>query len=400
MQPWIVPSSDETPITDANSTAEVDVMLQCYEGFRRRDPELGHLGLPSIVSNPRLGNLLRADFTSADKTKVHRFACMGNGSSMQEEISVPPLYPPDRTSPDAATQRAVAAWIARKKAEEIAETTAPSFPPPDARTVHDLEGIWLEGKPAGDGPCVSNWYGYKTQIEFEFRTSGGLVQIFEPPDLFTILQVLGVRRDGDLLSLQGVSRDGTHKTVIMQIRVFPDHLEFQHTSAQQPGQTNEIAYRCGTANPTVNDSVSAQELAEFTPPVSGGWTLLAEQPGIANKDTCRGNIPKSAVSNAYSLQLELYGPVHYWVFGYGFPTHRNLVFDYVRGMHAQGDHVLRLDLQKHLEKGAGWDVPDSRGDLYQLTLIDEGDHIRIPELAMNFAKCTTEDKGSVGMHRL
>ena len=120
---------------------------------------------------------------------------------MQEDISVSPLYPPDAKSPDAATERAVEAWAARRKAEAIAEATAPPFPRPSTETIRYLEGIWLVGKEPDKGACLTNWYDGKTQIEFEFRKSGGRFLIFEPPDLFTAITITGVEKTGNDLVL-------------------------------------------------------------------------------------------------------------------------------------------------------------------------------------------------------
>jgi hypothetical protein len=259
-----------------------------------------------------------------------------------------------------------------------------------------LEGIWLIGKQPDKGMCIAHEYG-EEQWEFEFRKTGGRLLIFEPYDLFTAVSVPQIERTGDLLSIQGQTRDG--KLIPLNpIRLLPpDRIELlpkaEDGSSAATSPKAVIAYRCGAADFAVNSSVTMEALAVLTPSLSGSQGFPEVEPGVSDEDLCQGR------GKGRWLQFELLGPVHYWVFGRGpWPEHR-LEFDFVRSVRQLDPHALKLGMQERLAKGEGWDAAESRGKNYELTVIDHGARIEIPELSATFARCKPDDPGGVGMHR-
>lgn len=392
-------SADEMPVT-GDGTSETDRLLTCYAKFQGPDLKGDALGPPRITHSDQFGYVLRADFKAKKGEAPSRLVCSSHGFVTGSGGS--PLYPPDSTTPDAATQKVIDGWIARRNAEARAEATASRSQPPDADTVRYLEGIWLIGAQPDKGACIANAY-EQTQVEFEFRKTGGRVQIFEPePYLFTAISISGIQKQDDLLVLQGAVRNGGYRTIMRLRKLPPDRIEVLPQTNARPGAQPEFAYRCGAANTAVNESIDLETLATFAPPVSGGWSLVSTVPGIPDSDICQGTAKLNAEQEKAfrSLQLEFYGPVHYYVFGWNFwPAHR-LSFDLIRGMKREGDHTLKLEMQEHVLGRGGWDIPASQGKPYELTLIDHGDRIEIPELATTFAKCEPENPASVGWHRM
>jgi hypothetical protein len=405
--PSMQPAADETPV-DTPGSDETDALLDCYAKFRGPAPYQFDVGPPRITHSPEAGYVLRADYNrdskeSLEKGSVDRLICWKGGARAQRYQTIPPLYLPQSLSPDVATARVMEGWAERRNREEALNKVR--FATPDGATIHYLEGIWLVGEKPDKGSCLANSYDYKTQIEFEFHKTGGRALIFEPPDLFTAIAISGIDKKDNVLSIQGLSRDGVRKAV-MRVRILPDHLEFLSVHDPVSSTTTpaavDSAYRCGDPDPSVNAAVSFEKLATMVPPVSGGYAIMKAIPGVPDTDLCQGKVGPEFRQQGQKqpwLQLELYGPVHYWILGFNFPSNDRHVFDYVRTVKDAGDHTLKLEMQEHLEKGDGWDVPESRGKLYELTLIDHGGRIEIPELATTFVKCKPTDPASLGVHR-
>src|SRR5262245_19917464 len=77
----------------------------------------------------------------------------------------------------------------------------------DQQTNSYLEGIWILDVVPDGGPCVSHWY-TETQLEFEFRKTGGRLLIYEPYDLFTAIAIPEMSLEGDAISISALTRDG------------------------------------------------------------------------------------------------------------------------------------------------------------------------------------------------
>ena len=391
----MVPANDETAI-DGDGNAETDALIDCYAKFA--GPTLAGPGIaaPHIVRSPRRSLLLRADFTGSAAGTVGRLVCSGGGFETQNRLAVAPL---DATA-DPSTQRLIAGWRARREAGAIAAVTARHLAPPNEEIRKLLEGIWLIGAKPDKGPCMAHWY-LQTQIEFEFRKTGGRALVFEPYDLFTAIKIAGIEKANGVLTVQAEARDGgLHTFLRLRLRpAAPDRLE--RMTPDTSGAPSQTLYKCGNADLSVDASVGPDRLALVSPPVTGGWSLAATRPGITDADICKGTAPYVAGGpEPKSLQIELLGPDHYFVFGWGFwPEHR-LAFDFVRGVEDRGKNGLLLHMQEHLEKGDGWDGPEARGKLYDLTILDRGSRIEIPELGASFVRCQPADPASAGMHRL
>ncbi len=385
----MVPSADEKPFDGAASEA-TDTLFDCYHRQLLDNP-LMRPGPPHITRGAN-GLILRADYTW--QHGGGRLACSLASSVTENRIILPPLDP----IIDPGTGRAFADWKARRAAEERRIATIGQRPAPDADTIRYLEGIWQERDDPGGVSCRA-YSGYQTQYEFEFARSGGRLLIFEPPDLFTPVQIAGISRDGDTLTVQGRARDGSSKD-LMRLKILDDrHFQTVPAPGRFPQERPQIATRCDDPDRAVTAGVSAAQLAAIAPPVSGGWGYPEAVDGVPDGDVCQGKgLSDTQRHNRASIQFELYGPVHYWIIAWNIRHgQRMLVYDYVRSVTAAGEHVLKLQMQGHLEKGHGWDVPESRGETYEITVIDHGDRIEIPEFHKTFIRCDATN--SLGMHR-
>jgi hypothetical protein len=387
-----VPSPDEKPF-DGVANADTDTLFSCYQQMVANDPRF-KAGPPHITETKQ-GPVLRADFTGP--AGRGRLVCTTKDAGTSNGVTLPPLDAAGAI--DTATKRAFDEWTARRQTEEQRQAAIGQRPPPDKDSVRFLEGIWLVGADPGHNACLTYGGDYLTQLEFEFAKSGGRLLIFEPPDLFTPVQIAGISRDGARLTIQGRVRGGGLKD-LMTIEILDSH-RFQ--TIPKPGtfpkRAPEIAYRCGDPDRTVTSGVTTERLAAILPPISGGWAYPAAVPGVPDAEVCQGKgIPRSeAFTHAY-LQLELYGPVHYWIIAYNVRRGKRMViYDFVRSVTTPGEHILKLKMQAHLEAGDGWDVPKSRGETYDLTVIDRGNRIEVPEFNETFLRC--DETESLGMHR-
>jgi len=267
---------------------------------------------------------------------------------------------------------------------------------PDASVEDYLEGDWLIGEKPDKGACTAHWY-KQDEIEFEFRKSGGRVLVFEHYDLFTAIEAPKIDRDGDVLIVQGKRRDGQVLPLYHLRMLPPDRIELLPKDGEP-----ETAYRCGSPDRSVTGSLPMSELSALTPPVTGSLALVEAIPGVSDADLCQGNVPSDKRPKfPRGLQFELLGPVHYWVFGERFGSHK-MEFELVRGVErfaTASEHGLKLRMQEHVDGGDGWDAPESRGGTYDLTVIERGSRFEIPELSATFVRCDTSSPMSLGMHR-
>lgn len=385
--PQPAPAADERPVEGAGND-DTDALLNCYQQFSGPQPDPAKISPPHLTRSPAFGYILRADFPkTGDAKTVDRLTCWRGGFTTQKDLPIPPLYPPGATKADPATEQAVTDWQKRREAEALKIATAKRFPPPDEQTIAQLEGIWLIDTKPDKGPCISHWY-LKPQIQFEFRKSGGRALLFEPYDAWTPVALSGVEKSGDMLELQGVVRTGGFASFMRLRAVAPGKIEILPPEGKTgPAQT---AYRCGEPDRSVTDTMSPDSLGLLS------QGLVATIPGVADADICAGKVRNPPWK---LIQTEVYGPVHYWILGMGFqPLHR-FSFDFIRSIRQIDAHTIKLEMQEHLEKGDGWDVAESRGATYELTVIDTGARLVIPELSTSFVKCTANQPGSGGMHR-
>ena len=257
---------------------------------------------------------------------------------------------------------------------------------PDAGAARLLAGSWLLGTVPDKGSCLSHWYP-GTEIEFEFARTGGRALIFEHYDLFTALQLGGVVAAGRGFDVSVRLPDGKIKPWVHIEQLAPGKVELSYPGSAP--QKSVIAYRCGDVVTGVDDDVPFDMLAKLTPATSGSAAFVQVQPGISDRDVCehpeRLDAGKSLSLNF--LQFELLGPVHYYVFGYSFRPKRNPEFDIVRHVRMIDDHTLQLEMQTHATGEGGFEVPESRGEHYTLTVIDRGTRFEIPELGTAFVHC-------------
>jgi hypothetical protein len=267
--------------------------------------------------------------------------------------------------------------------------------PAEARAY--LEGIWLSKRVPDKGDCIAHWYDGETQIEFEFRVSGGRMLVFEPYDLFTAIQIPVVGTSGDEISVTAQSRDGA-LTQVFRIRPQgSDRMEVGMLQNDGGAAKTEVAYRCGAPNHTVNRGVPMETLRALTPEITGSAALPEAIEGVSDDDICQGrDVGPHGMRQDRGLQFELLGPVHYWIFGsVGSSDRRWIEFDHVRAISQTAPGVLKLEMQEHPGSRDGWDTGIAR-PTYSLTILIKDKRIEIPELATSLIRCTPP---LPGMHR-
>jgi len=198
------------------------------------------------------------------------------------------------------------------------------------------------------------------------------------------------------------SRDGAEHPFLRLRLQAQDRLELLPKDGAEADAAPEIAYRCGAPDTRVTAAVPMQRLALLTPNASGGEGFIEAVPGIPDADICAGKVEdrnKHIERRPRGLQFELLGPVHYWIMGANFGEGQNHMFDYVRSVETVDRHTLKLHMQTHLERGDGWDVADSRGARYDLTIIDRDSRFEIPEWSASFIRCPLDSEASRGAHR-
>jgi hypothetical protein len=379
-----VPAPDEVAI-DGNGTAETDALLDCYSKFAGSQPDPTKISPPKITKSAANGYVLRADFR--DRTnggKVDRLTCSAMGFTTQKDLSVAPLYPLVESAPDIGTAKALAGWHERRNAEALKRATARRLAPPDAKTIALLEGVWLTGRKPDQGSCLSHWY-LETQIEFDFQKSGGRALIFEY-DLFTPVKLTGAEWNAGVLEIQGQDQAGGLVPFMRLRSAAPGHLELLPPDGKTGAAT--AMYRCGEPNRSVTADISAEQLAAFFSPSSGGVAFYPAPLGSSDADVCAGKVKRPWGF----LLIEPYGPVHYSVFGTGFKDKHRFQFDVIRTIRPLAPNRIRLDMQER-KKGDGWDTPNSQGTAYSLTIAKTGSRFEIPELGTSFVRCAS------GMHR-
>jgi hypothetical protein len=391
---FAAPAADEAPF-DGAANADTDTLFDCYWHEVASDPRF-KAGPPRLVRTPE-GLQLHADYWGP---RGHgQLMCALTTARMENGVDDVQPGSPDIASPGAASRRAFTDWTARRLAEEHRLSGVGQRPAPDADTAAYLEGLWLVGADPGGVTCLAT-ASRGTELEFEFARSGGRLLVFEPTDLFTPVQIAGITRNGALVTVQGRGRDGRLKD-IMTLKIVDDrHFQSVPAPGRFPRRAAEIAARCGVPDRGVTAGVSTAQLAALSPPISGGWGYPEAIDGVDDADVCAGKAAAGppAIDRA-SLQFELYGPVHYWIFGMNVRRGKHMaIYEYVRSVRAVDDRVLKLTMQTHLEAGAGWDVPESRGEIYEITVIDSGSRIEIPEFHKIFIRC--DPAQSPGMHRL
>lgn len=260
-----------------------------------------------------------------------------------------------------------------------------------------LEGIWIVGRVPDKGDCIANEYDGETQLEFEFRKSGGRVMVFEPPDLFQATQITKVERDGDGYGVTVRLRDGSLVRAVRLRLLDRDRLEQTLLVPQKDGGARppEIAYRCGVPNRSVNEAVPMEVLRLLTPEttLSAGFPRAVD--GVEDRDVCDGKNYEERLRAGVEqgvIQFEVLGPARFWVFLSGIYGPRKIVFDHVRKVEQTGLGVLKLKMQERA-RGKGW---DAGGATYELTIVDKGARFEIPEIGRTFIRCNPPARG---MHR-
>jgi hypothetical protein len=270
----------------------------------------------------------------------------------------------------------------------------------DQKTKDYLEGDWLIDKVPDKGPCVSADYS-RYQYEFEFRKSGGRVQLYEPYDLFTALSITDASRDRDDVTMTWAIRElrgeGWLVKLSSVLRILsPDRMELRLTSAndgpaKSSPQLPEILYRCAVPDHTVNDSVNLDQLSVLTSPDPEKVLFEEAHAGLTDEQNCSRarNMP-----GMLGLDFEVFGPNYYYIFGSigERAWHSKLDLEPIRSVTSVDNKTLRLEILERMPGGTGWsDAEHVRP--YILNVVWDGHHIFVPEMNRTFVRCKFEIGG-------
>lgn len=271
----------------------------------------------------------------------------------------------------------------------------------DRKTRDYLEGIWMIGKPPSNPVCAE---GHDTtyQLEFEFRRTGGRVLYYEPFDLFSGIPIQGASRNGNDVLLALPSLGGRTVPSLHLNTLSADQIELREIAAGDRSEAQKpptILYRCGAPDWRVNAGVSKELLAVLTstePKVVG---FIEPADGASDAETCspRPDKPNDATARptGHHLQFEVFGPVHYYVFGMigDHSWDSKLELAPIRAIRTIDKRTMRLEI---LDRRGGSGTWSGGGGLqpYTMTIVWDGRRIYIPEMGKSFVRCS----GLAGQH--
>ena len=253
----------------------------------------------------------------------------------------------------------------------------------DQATKDYLEGVWLMGKEPKDGPCVhANYSDY--QWEFEFRKSDGRALYYEPLDFFVPVAIADARREGDVLRMMFAVR-GQKVPFVLRI-LSPDRMEEidESSNGKIAGMSKtSIWYRCGAPDWMVNAAASSELLRILsTPGDPDVW--------FATGETCSREWDP-LVRNGF-LKFEVYGPVHYYVWGTigDRSWHSRLDLSRIRSITQIDKSTLQLVILERTSSGVtGW-AGERVLRPYVINVIWDGKRIFVPQMGKSFLRCSSD----------
>ena len=261
----------------------------------------------------------------------------------------------------------------------------------DQATKDRLEGVWLIGRKPDQGPCAQGKYG-ETQVEFEFGRTGGRVILYRPYDIFNPASILAAKRENGVVTVVLPAKVG-HPDIVWKFRDYSDRLEELPNSNDGPAaeakDEHSVAYRCGDPDWEVTRDVPTDQLAKLSPMQLDGdanfvLPLFVEVDNeLSDAELC-SNMDWEQTHSRRSLELEVFGPNHYYALGQGFKGKFDL--DAIRKISSLGESSLKLDLIRKRSTPDRW---GSRvdGEAYSITIEIDGNRIAIPELGVNMVSC-------------
>lgn len=240
-----------------------------------------------------------------------------------------------------------------------------------------LTGNWLEisddPKDACGSPVASG-----EQIAFEFTRSGGRLMQYEPADLFTSIGGLKLEEKDGVIAVSAVPRDGERRLLTRIRRIGADNFEFVDAS----GKARSRWRRCPAVPDPIGVDVSLPNLLALTPAHTGGQGYAEILPGETAAGLCAGKSSVDRFAPRGWLQFELLAPGHsILITNY---IEELLFFVRVTAIHQPAPDTLRLTIDSF---GKG---------LNEINIRIAPDHIEIPELHAQFARC----KDATGMGRM
>jgi hypothetical protein len=243
----------------------------------------------------------------------------------------------------------------------------------DQATKTYLEGVWLIDRKPDRGPCMSGRYN-ESQVEFEFRKTGGRTVHFDPPDLFGSSKIESARRHGNVVTLKFLAPEGG-EPVEWRLTLGKDSFSVVYIDRNKDAKPTvsepQTAYRCGDPDWSVTADVPSEMLQVLTPLAvrPGPWAhpaFIELDPGLSDANQCT-----RTERDRRMLLFEVFGPVHYFVFGFGFNARFNL--PQIRQIRKVDDRTLALDI--------------GRQNRETLTIELDAPRIRIRELDATFVRC-------------
>ncbi len=242
-----------------------------------------------------------------------------------------------------------------------------------------LSGDWLFVDASHPGSCGFP-AAHGEQIAFEFSRTGGRALFFEAADLFSVFGGVEVRSEGDLLVLSARTRLGERREFARIRQKGANDAE----SLSRDGSVTQLR-RCPASGASPTTAISNSILLALSPPITGGQGFPEILPGEKPADVCAGALDHGR-PRAWA-QFELIGPGFFWTFFGG----RSSVQDYSSILSARqlGDNEIILSLRN-------W----ATSSTIDLDVHVWPDRIEIPKLSAVFARCSPDQPGSPGMHRL
>lgn len=230
--------------------------------------------------------------------------------------------------------------------------------------------------------------GHGDQIWFEFARSGGRALHYEAADLFTSYGGLSVRNENNILVVTAKTRSGEIRPFM---RIRPKGAN-EAEIVKAPGDTHSIGlHRCDAAGTSVTQGLSDTSLFALTPPETGGQGFPQVLPGESTADVCEGKIALDWRKPPRRwVQFELIGPAHYWAM-FDFRDSDAMVSDYHDIVAARQLTTDTVGLTIR-----GWGKRSTK----DISIRIGSDRIEIPELQTTFARCKSDQMGSLGMHRM
>jgi hypothetical protein len=257
----------------------------------------------------------------------------------------------------------------------------------DQATRTYLEGVWLMGKEPDKGPCILGGYS-DYQWEFEFRRSGGRILYYEPADFYVPVSIAAAKRNGSDLQITIAARG---KEIPLSLRILSQDKMQEIEGGEPQGAPKQpdpksFWYRCGSPDQSVNAATSTELLRVLSTLGREDVWFRELQPGVSDEELCSlGWLDRSSkapkAENGF-LKFEVFGPVHYYVWGGAGDGswHHRLSQARILSVVQVAKDTLQLT------------ISESWKDLrpFPMNVVWDGKYIFVPQMNRSFVRCSAD----------